>query len=122
VVRDLFKCQPARRGAFSDDDIEQYVRALSVPGALTAALNYYRANLRSDALALGRSVRIAADTLVIWGERDRTLTTGLLDGLETVAPRVRVHRIADAGHWVQNEAPQEVNHVLVDFLGGSGHG
>jgi epoxide hydrolase 4 len=120
VVRDMFKRRPARRGAFSDDDIEQYVQALSLPGALTAGLNYYRANVRLDALALGRSARIAADTLVIWGERDPALTTALLDGLETVAPRVHVHRIADAGHWVQNEAPQEVNRILLDFFGGAG--
>jgi epoxide hydrolase 4 len=116
LVRQIFKRAPARRDAFSDDDIEQYVRALSQPGALTAALNYYRANVRSDAIALGRSARIAADTLVIWGERDPALTVGLLDGLETVAPRVQVHRIPDAGHDVQNEAPQEVNQVLMDFL------
>ncbi|MGH9330715.1 MAG: alpha/beta fold hydrolase, partial [Vicinamibacterales bacterium] len=53
AVRDMFKRQPARRGAFSDYDIDQYVEALSFPGALTAGLNYYRANLRADALALG---------------------------------------------------------------------
>jgi epoxide hydrolase 4 len=117
VVRDMFKRGPARRGAFSDHDIEQYVQALSLPGALTAGLNYYRANVRSDALAMGRSARIAADTLVIWGERDPALTIGLLDGLETVAPRVQVRRIPDAGHWVQNEASQEVNHMLMEFLG-----
>jgi pimeloyl-ACP methyl ester carboxylesterase len=40
----------------------------------------------------------------------------LLDGLERVAPRVRVHRIPYASHWVQNEAPDEVNRVLIDFL------
>jgi pimeloyl-ACP methyl ester carboxylesterase len=117
VVRDIFKRGPARRGTFSDDDIEEYVQALSLPGALTAGLNYYRANVRSDALALGRSARIAADTLVIWGERDPALTIGLLDGLETVAPRVQVRRIPDAGHWVQNEASQEVNQMLMEFLG-----
>jgi pimeloyl-ACP methyl ester carboxylesterase len=116
LVRKVFKRAPARRGAFSEDDIEQYVQALSLPGALTAALNYYRANVRSDAIALGRSARIAADTLVIWGERDPALTVGLLDGLEIVAPRVQVHRIPDAGHYVQNEAPQEVNQILMDFL------
>ena len=46
VVRDMFARMPARPGAFTADDIDQYVRALSAPGALTAALDYYRANLR----------------------------------------------------------------------------
>jgi pimeloyl-ACP methyl ester carboxylesterase len=59
---------------------------------------------------------IDADVLVIWGERDPALSTRLLDDLPRVAPRVRIHRIPDAGHWVQNEAPALVNDLLVDFL------
>jgi pimeloyl-ACP methyl ester carboxylesterase len=117
VVRDMFKRMPARPGAFSDEDIEEYIRALSTPGALTAALNYYRANIGSG-LALARSARIAAETLVIWGDRDPALGPEVLDGLETVAPHLRVHRIVDAGHWIQNEAPDEVNRVLTAFLTG----
>jgi epoxide hydrolase 4 len=116
AVRDMFRRLPAQP-AFSDADIEQYVAALRPPGALTAALNWYRANLGSpDALRLARSARVAVETLVIWGERDPALGVELLEGLERVAPRVRVHRIPRASHWVQNEAPDEVNRVLLDFL------
>ena len=46
VVRHMFARMPARPGAFTADEIDQYIRALSTPGALTAALDYYRANLR----------------------------------------------------------------------------
>jgi epoxide hydrolase 4 len=118
AVRDMFQRLPARAGAFSDEDIDEYIRALSSPGALTAALNYYRANVRSGGVALARSARIAAETLVIWGDQDPALGPELLEGLERVAPHVRVHRIADASHWVQNEASEEVNRVLTDFLVG----
>jgi pimeloyl-ACP methyl ester carboxylesterase len=116
AVRDMFKRYPARRAAFADEDIEQYVEALSRPGALTAGLNYYRANLTGDARRLACSAVSGAETLVIWGELDPALGIELLDGLDRVAPRVRVHRIADASHWVQNEAPDEVNRVLTEFL------
>jgi pimeloyl-ACP methyl ester carboxylesterase len=53
---------------------------------------------------------------VIWGELDPALGIELLDGLDTVAPHVRIRRIPDSSHWVQNEAPAEVNRLLVDFL------
>jgi epoxide hydrolase 4 len=56
------------------------------------------------------------ETVVIWGELDPALGTELLEGLDQVAPYSRVHRIRDASHWVQNEAPKEVNQVLIDFL------
>ncbi|PWT81795.1 MAG: epoxide hydrolase [Blastocatellia bacterium] len=119
AVRDMFVRMPFRPNAFADADVDQYIRAISSPGALTAALNYYRANLRSESVHLARSARIAADTLVIWGDHDPALDNSLLDGLDHVVPGVQIHRIADSGHWVQNEVPDEVNRVLIDFLCGT---
>ena len=116
AVRDMFRRYPARRETFSELDIDQYVAQLSRPGALTAALNYYRANVR---LGIGRewqSAIIDVDTLVIWGEQDPALDVGLLEGLDRIVPRVRVHRVPQASHWVQNEVPDEVNRVLVEFV------
>ena len=116
AVRDMFRRMP-KRPAFSEEEIEAYVAALARPGALTAALDYYRENMTSvDAHQLARSARVAAETLVIWGEQDPALGVELLDGLPRVAPRVRVYRIPHASHWVHNEVPDEVNRELVNFL------
>ncbi len=118
AVHDMFKLRPARKGAFSDKDIEAYIKALSQPGALTAALNYYRANLTiANMRKIALSTPINAETLVIWGELDPALGIQLLEGLERIAPRLRVHRIQDSSHWIQNEAPDEVNRIMIDFLG-----
>ncbi|MEO8997338.1 MAG: alpha/beta hydrolase, partial [Nitrosospira sp.] len=120
AIRDMFQLRPARRGAFGDRDIERYIDALSQPGALTAALNYYRANVTGETLRkFAQDARINAETLVIWGELDPALGLELLDGLNDVAPHVRIYRIPDSSHWVQNEAPAEVNQALVDFLKGA---
>jgi pimeloyl-ACP methyl ester carboxylesterase len=116
VVRRMFERLPARPGTFSADDIDRYVTALSAPGAVTAALNYYRANAASGGISLARSARIRAETLVLWGDRDPALTPAVLTGLEAVAPRLQVVRFADVGHWIQNEAPEEVNPLLIEFL------
>ena len=105
--------------AFSDEEVDAYMTALARPGALTAALNWYRENAAADAIHLARSARIAAPTLVIWGERDPALGVELLDGLERVAPDVRVLRLPRVGHWVQNEAPDVVNRAMTDFLRGA---
>ncbi len=42
----------------------------------------------------------------------------LLEGLERFAPNLVVHRLPNAGHWVQNEVPDEVNRLLVQFFDG----
>lgn len=116
ALRNLFANGPARPGAFSSDDIEQYITAAAQPGALTAMLSYYRAMRDSGSKAIGRAARAECETLVIWGERDVALSVRLLDDIEDVAPLAQVHRIPDAGHWVQNEVPGTVNRLMLDFL------
>jgi len=45
--------QPTRPGAFTAQDIDRYVAAAAQPGALRAAINYYRAAFRANPLAQG---------------------------------------------------------------------
>jgi len=117
TIRQMFKFTPARWGTFRDLEITQYLESLSQPGALKAALDYYRANMSLAGMELARRARTNAAVLVIWGMRDPALGAFLLQGLEKYAPRVRIHAIPQAGHWVQNEAPDEVNRALLAFLG-----
>jgi len=119
ILRRILRRDPVRPGAFTGDDIEAYVRALSQRGALTATINYYRA-LRARGRPSGprwRDTTISAPTLVIWGERDRYLGLPLLDGLERLVDSLRIERIPDASHWVQADAPERVNKLILDFLG-----
>lgn len=103
--------------AFSDEDLERYVEAWSQPGALTGAVNYYRAALRrSPGKALAQMKPIEAQTLVIWGMLDRHLGSELAEPAPEWVPNVRVERIPDATHWVQHDAPERVNELLVEFL------
>lgn len=116
ALRRLFSKLPARKGAFAAEDIAAYVAGMATPGALKAALDYYRANVAAAGMALAVKAHTDARTLIIWGRKDPALGAFLLDGVERFAPHVRIHWIADAGHWVQNEAPEEVNRQLVAFL------
>ena len=117
ALRRLFRTDPARPGAFSEADIDRYVDAFSRPRALTGPINYYRAAVREGPASLARRVRtVEAPTLLIWGERDRYLVPELAAGLEHWVPRVRVERLPGASHWVQHDAPERVNELLIDFL------
>ena len=111
--------------AFTDFDLAQFRLALSRPYALTAALNYYRALFRRDLLVdppaghwMAR--KVAAPSLIIWGEQDIALTKELTFGMEDLfAAEFKIEYVADSGHWVQQEKPELVNRLLLDFLSGA---
>jgi pimeloyl-ACP methyl ester carboxylesterase len=111
----VMRHDPVRPGAFSEEDIRAYKEALSQPGALTATINWYRAigRFRPPADAVKE---VAAPTLLIWGERDRYLGPRLTQGLEPWVPKLRIERMPDASHWVQEEWPERVNRLMVEFL------
>jgi pimeloyl-ACP methyl ester carboxylesterase len=103
---------------FSREDLERYVESWSRPGALKGMLNYYRAALRqTPGRALARMSPIAAPVLVIWGERDSVLGRELALPEPKWVPNARVEYLPDATHWVQHDAPERVNELLVEFLG-----
>ncbi len=119
IVRSVFRNDPVRPGTFGERDIDRYVEALSRPGALTAPINYYRALARrAPVLARALRRRIEAPVLVIWGQRDLFLVPELAQPNPTLVPDARVRRLPDASHWVQQDRPERVNALLLDFLGG----
>ncbi len=117
LLRRVLRRDPSRPGAFTEADIDAYVAAWSQPGALTAAINYYRAAARSRLLARGRFQPIQQPTLLIWGDRDRYLRRSLSVGLSEWIPNVRIEHLPNASHWVQHDEPDRVNALLIDFLG-----
>ena len=117
-----------RPGALTDADLELHRAALAQPGALTAALNYYRALGRRVArrgLRGGLAARdargprpIEAPTLLLWGDRDPALGPRLTTGLAPWVPELRVRHFPEAGHWPQLDAPDAVNAEIVAWLSG----
>lgn len=101
--------------AFTAADIDRYVEAASEPGALTGAINYYRAAFRHP-FRQTDLCRIEAPVQVIWGDRDPYLLPALAAPPPQWVPGARVERIADAGHWVHIDQPDRVNHLLTAFL------
>lgn len=100
-------------------DVEHYVADLARPGALTAALNWYRANSHpARELTTPRPVpAVTMPTLGIWSSEDPYLREApMRESDEHVDAPWRYARIERAGHWIPLDAPAELNRLLVDFL------
>jgi pimeloyl-ACP methyl ester carboxylesterase len=100
-------------------DADQVIADLRRPGALTAGLNWYRANVPPAALLEPAPALppVAAPTMGVWSSGDLALTERqMLDSAAHVAGPWRYERIDGAGHWMQRDATDELNRLLVDFL------
>jgi pimeloyl-ACP methyl ester carboxylesterase len=97
--------------------IDHFVSSLSRPGRLTAALNYYRANLGAGGgawAALAQEVKITTPTALLWGDEDPALGRRAVDATEHhVDGPYRLEVLEGAGHWLQFERTAEVSRSLV---------
>jgi pimeloyl-ACP methyl ester carboxylesterase len=116
-----FVFEDAAPGTFDEADRERYVAALSRDGALTAALNYYRANIPPASWLRPPPdlPQVEVPVMIVWGEADSNMSPMLLErSMTKVSGPLRVERLPGVSHWVQQEAPDRVNPLLVDFLRG----
>ncbi len=95
-------------------DVDERVRAMSEPGALTAALNWYRA---MDVGLVAGVGRITVPTLFVWSTEDVALGR---DGAEATGGYVdgpyRFEVLDRVSHWIPEEVPEVVTRLLLDHL------
>lgn len=120
LIGQIFRRTTSDRAAFPDEMIDTYRNNAARPGAVTAMINYYRAAWQRPEGAPGISAHnpdpIEIPSLVIWGEKDPVLGVSLLEGLEDYIRLLTIKRIPQASHWVQQEAPEEVNAIIESWL------
>lgn len=100
-----------------DFDPSEYLAILTQPGALTAALNWYRA---MDADQLGPLPAITTPTLYVWSTGDVALERSAAeDTARCVAGPFRFEVLVGVSHWIPEEAPGEVSRLVLEHLAGT---
>ena len=113
VFRWMMRKLVAHKQRMTAARIDAAWRELLRPGAVRAALSYYRAAFRWP---IKCSKKIEAPTLILWGDADPALDPRLLDDLSEHVTNVSVHHVEGAGHFVQWDDPERVVSELVTFL------
>ncbi len=115
AIEQALRGMALRPDTFSDEDVRAYKSAAAQPGALTAAINWYRAAAREF-----RQTRplppITVPTLLIWATEDRALGVELTRGMSRWVKNLAIRYIPRTSHWVQQERPEIVNRYLLEFL------
>ncbi|HEX9931134.1 MAG TPA: alpha/beta hydrolase [Pyrinomonadaceae bacterium] len=108
----------ARPDVFTDEVIEEYRKSWRETEKMTSPLNYYRANILKRFFGKqSTGEKIQVPTLFIYGEKDHAILPETVRGVsEAVEAPFSEFRLPEAAHWVQQEAADDVNEVLLDFL------
>ncbi len=120
AVAQSFHGMAINKAAFPPEVLDHYRRNALRPGAMTAMLNYYRANVTSLSRNAAPSLIIEVPTLMIWGEEDTALGLKLTEGYGPYVADFTLERLPGVSHWVQQEAPDAVNARLLAWLGRRG--
>jgi len=97
-----------------DEDAAVYVAALTEPGAMTAALNWYRA-MNRDVLVDLRPVTVP--TLYVWSTGDDAFSRAAAEATgECVVGLYTFEVLPNVSHWVPEMAPVELSLLLVRHL------
>jgi pimeloyl-ACP methyl ester carboxylesterase len=106
--------------SFTAQDLVEYKKAWSQPGALTSMLNWYRAAVRHNwRSAFGKKAparRVMVPTLMLWGRRDAALNHEMMEPSIALCDDGKAILFENATHWVQHDEPDEVNKKLIEFL------
>ncbi|MGW7410768.1 alpha/beta fold hydrolase [Streptomyces sp. NPDC054833] len=99
-------------GKVPQDSAEAYVRHLSQPGALTAALNWYRAGRPDGAIGV-----IDVPTLYVWSTEDSAFGPAAAQQTgQWVNGPYRFETLQGVSHWVPEEAPDALSRLLLEHL------
>lgn len=96
------------------EDIQPYVDVLLQPGAMQAALNWYRAASLTDADTLGE---ISMPTMFVWSTEDPALGPDAAHWTaEYVQGPYRFEVFEGVGHWIAESEPAKLNALLLEHL------
>ncbi len=98
------------------EEVDHYVEVFERTG-FGGGINWYR-NLDANAAAFPEAgtMPLGIPTLMITAEWDPALPPALAANMGNVCSDLETHMVERAGHWVQQECPEQVNAILVDWL------
>jgi pimeloyl-ACP methyl ester carboxylesterase len=98
------------------EELEEYERAWSQPGAITGGLNWYRANLLTiesvEEIMAPLSPTVSVPTVVMWGLDDDAVLASNAEGLEQYVIDLEVETFEGVDHWIEHRIPGEIARVI----------
>jgi pimeloyl-ACP methyl ester carboxylesterase len=100
---------------FAKKDADVYVNALGSDAALTAALDWYAANIKDRQFNLPALGAITVPTMLVWGDQDAFFCKATVElTSQSVTAPYRLEELPGINHWVPETAADKVNSLLLE--------
>lgn len=99
----------------NDTELDYYAEAFSLSG-FTGPINWYRNWTDNWQQLEGVDEKIAIPTLFIGAVDDVIISPEHIEGMKPLVSNLTIHMLQDCGHWTQQERPDDVNRLMLEWL------
>jgi pimeloyl-ACP methyl ester carboxylesterase len=111
----LGRSRLAGENLLTPEEAQVYVDAFST-GGFTAPINYYRNWTHNWATTANVEQLVTVPTLFIGAIDDVIISPAQIEAMKPFVTDLEIHILENCGHWSQQEKPDEVNALLLDWL------
>jgi pimeloyl-ACP methyl ester carboxylesterase len=115
-----FMLNGAKKGVFSDEELEAFEAPYRDPGRSMVSAKYYRSFQAHDLPLLirghWRAYRLTVPTLMLHGTGDFAIPPSSLEGYEPYADDMKIEPVPETGHFIVDAAPELVAQRALEFF------
>ncbi len=115
LLRLLDRDEVSGEPVLNDEELDYYVAAFKKTG-FTGPINWYRNWTRNWEGTRDDNFRIDIPTLFIGAADDIVVAPAHIDGMRSLVTNLDIKMLDPCGHWSQQEQPNAVNRLILDWL------
>jgi len=115
LIQALDQDEPAGEALLSDEELDVYADAFAA-GGFTGPINWYRNWGRNWKSMKGVDQTIRVPALFVGAANDIIISQKQIDAMQPFVPDLEIRKIENCGHWTQQDKPDELNRIILDWL------
>lgn len=115
ILRSLDSDRLAGEPLLTREERDYYASAFDTSG-FSGPINWYRNITHNWEITEGVEETIGIPTLFIGAVDDVIIDLQQIDAMKSLVTDLEIHMLEDCGHWSQQERPDEVNRIMIDWL------
>ncbi|TDJ34196.1 MAG: alpha/beta hydrolase [Gammaproteobacteria bacterium] len=115
LIAALDQDEPAGEALLSDEELGVYADAFAA-GGFTGPINWYRNWARNWKSTKGVDQTVRVPALFVGAANDIIISESQIEAMKPLVPDLEIQMIENCGHWTQQEKPDELNRIILDWL------